>query len=67
MEKTKDPCQRQACAIQECLKKNNFQEEKCQHIIQLMIDCCNSKDNKSSKICHGMRSYSVTNTSQMKE
>ena len=43
MAKPKDPCQRQACAIQDCLKKNNYQEEKCQNIIQLMIECCKIK------------------------
>ena len=60
MAKPKDPCQRQACAIQDCLKKNNYQEEKCQNIIQLMIDCCQTKGNESSKICQGMKTYNST-------
>jgi len=60
MAKPKDPCQRQACAIQDCLKKNNYKEEKCQNIIQLMIDCCKTKGNESSKICPGMTKYNST-------
>ena len=59
MAKPGDPCQRQACAIQDCLKKNNYKEDKCQKIIQLMIDCCNTNGRELSIICKGMKSYNV--------
>ena len=65
MAKPKDPCQRQACAIQDCLKKNNYQEEKCQDIIQLMMDCCNTVAKDSSNICKGMKEYNTTKTAKI--
>ena len=65
MARPKDPCQRQACAIQECLKKNNYQEEKCQVIIQLMLDCCNTIGKDSSDICKGMVEYNTSKTATL--
>ena len=62
MARPKDPCQRQACAIQDCLKKNNYQEEKCQVIMQLMLDCCNTIGKDSSDICKGMIDYNTSKT-----
>ena len=29
-----DPCQKRACELQECLQKNNYQEEKCADAIK---------------------------------
>lgn len=60
MAKPKDPCQRQACAIQDCLKKHNYQEENCIAIIQLMLDCCNTVPKDSSNICKGMKEYNTS-------
>ena len=57
----KDPCQSQACAIQECLKKHNFQEEKCEDVIQRMLECC-KKFEKESYICEGMKEYDTSKT-----
>lgn len=37
----KDPCQSKACAIQDCLAANNYQESACQDVIRRMIECCN--------------------------
>ncbi|KAF3764893.1 DUF1903-domain-containing protein [Cryphonectria parasitica EP155] len=28
------------CAIQDCLKKNTFKEDKCQDVIYALYDCC---------------------------
>ena len=35
-----DPCKQEACDIQSCLKRNNFQEEKCLDTIDKLKDCC---------------------------
>ena len=57
----KDPCQRQACAIQTCLTKNKFQEEKCHVELEQMIECCKTlgKDG-NSYICKGMLDYDTS-------
>lgn len=34
------PCHKQACAIQSCLTKNNYQEKHCQHVIEQLQQCC---------------------------
>ncbi|KAF0437092.1 mature T-cell proliferation 1 neighbor protein-like protein [Gigaspora margarita] len=34
------PCHREACAIQECLQKNNYQEERCKDVINQLFKCC---------------------------
>jgi mature T-cell proliferation 1 neighbor protein len=36
----KDRCQKQACAIQDCLKKNNYNEAYCFDAIEYMRKCC---------------------------
>ena len=58
----KDPCQRQACAIQDCLKKHQFQEEKCQEVLQQMLECCKTVEKGSSYICLGMKDYDTSKT-----
>ncbi|XP_038631004.1 cx9C motif-containing protein 4 isoform X3 [Scyliorhinus canicula] len=49
---TKDPCQKQACEIQKCLQAYNYQESKCQHVIQEMHKCCKTYA-KTSICCSG--------------
>ncbi|CAO2834779.1 uncharacterized protein LOC130809874 [Amaranthus tricolor] len=36
----KEPCKKQACDIQACLSKNNFNPQKCIHVIQKLQNCC---------------------------
>ncbi|KAH9845517.1 DUF1903-domain-containing protein, partial [Teratosphaeria destructans] len=38
--KTDPPCHPRACAIQECIQKNNYNEEKCQKQIDALYECC---------------------------
>ncbi|KAL9935466.1 hypothetical protein V8E36_005814 [Tilletia maclaganii] len=33
-------CHPEACAIQSCLQKNSFQQEKCEHLVQELYRCC---------------------------
>jgi hypothetical protein len=35
-----DPCKPQACAIQNCLKKNGYNEAKCTQCIDTLYECC---------------------------
>ncbi|EMD01082.1 hypothetical protein BAUCODRAFT_29470 [Baudoinia panamericana UAMH 10762] len=35
------PCHPRACAIQDCIQKNNYKEEKCQQQIDALYECCN--------------------------
>ncbi|OMH85158.1 Cx9C motif-containing protein 4, mitochondrial [Zancudomyces culisetae] len=34
------PCKEFACAIQDCLRKNDFQEEECTEQILKLAKCC---------------------------
>ncbi|KAJ5956754.1 hypothetical protein N7501_011033 [Penicillium viridicatum] len=36
------PCKPRACAIQDCLQKNSFNEDKCQAQIDALYECCNA-------------------------
>ncbi|KAH8697332.1 hypothetical protein BGW36DRAFT_378464 [Talaromyces proteolyticus] len=36
------PCHPRACAIQACLSKNSYKEEKCQAQIDALYECCNA-------------------------
>ncbi|XP_034567329.1 cx9C motif-containing protein 4 [Notolabrus celidotus] len=36
----KDPCQKQACAIQTCLQGNKYVESMCEDVIREMRRCC---------------------------
>ncbi|KAF1356848.1 hypothetical protein BDV97DRAFT_374475 [Delphinella strobiligena] len=40
--KVDPPCHPRACAIQDCIQKNNFDEGKCQKQIDALYECCNS-------------------------
>lgn len=33
-------CKKQACAIQFCLQRRNYQENKCAEVIKRYYDCC---------------------------
>ncbi|CAJ0745231.1 6084_t:CDS:10 [Entrophospora sp. SA101] len=35
-----ESCHKEACAIQACLQKNNYQESKCQESINQLYQCC---------------------------
>ncbi|CAD6446513.1 5d4a44aa-86ba-4e72-875e-179cc1f6bc52 [Sclerotinia trifoliorum] len=39
---TEQPCHSKACAIQECLAKNSYNEEKCRSQVDALYDCCNA-------------------------
>ncbi|KAJ1326805.1 Mature-T-Cell Proliferation I type [Microdochium nivale] len=34
------PCHPRACAIQDCLTKNSYNEARCQHLIDALYNCC---------------------------
>ncbi|KAH6613973.1 hypothetical protein C7974DRAFT_321466 [Boeremia exigua] len=36
------PCHSRACAIQNCIQKNNFNEEKCRKEVDALYACCNA-------------------------
>ncbi|EPS25735.1 hypothetical protein PDE_00671 [Penicillium oxalicum 114-2] len=36
------PCHPRACAIQDCLTKNSYNEDKCQAQIDALYECCNA-------------------------
>ncbi|KAJ9292541.1 hypothetical protein DTO271G3_8698 [Paecilomyces variotii] len=36
------PCHPRACAIQTCLTKNNYKEERCQAQLDALYECCNA-------------------------
>ncbi|KAK0383312.1 hypothetical protein NLU13_9225 [Sarocladium strictum] len=38
----KPPCHPRACAIQDCLTKNNYNEAKCQNVINALYECCDA-------------------------
>ena len=39
---------------QVCLQKNNYQEEKCQKVLQSLVDCCALWKEQSWKVCQGI-------------
>ncbi|KAI9305572.1 hypothetical protein BJ944DRAFT_239534 [Cunninghamella echinulata] len=47
------PCQQFACQLQDCLQRNNYQEEKCQTSIKALKQCCEQLLNEggSSPCC----------------
>ncbi|KAM3581694.1 Cx9C motif-containing protein 4, mitochondrial [Umbelopsis sp. WA50703] len=40
MTKETQSCLKEACAIQSCLEKNQYQEKKCQEVINRLRECC---------------------------
>uniref|UniRef100_A0A8C2H9H7 C-x(9)-C motif containing 4 homolog (S. cerevisiae) n=1 Tax=Cyprinus carpio TaxID=7962 RepID=A0A8C2H9H7_CYPCA len=49
----KDPCQKQACAIQKCLQANRYIERLCEDVIQAMRKCCEAHAGENSVCCSG--------------
>lgn len=40
--KTDPPCHPRACAIQDCLQRSNYNEEKCRKEVDALYECCNA-------------------------
>ncbi|KAI2609795.1 DUF1903-domain-containing protein [Hypoxylon fragiforme] len=36
------PCHPRACAIQDCLGKNGYNEAKCSHLVDALYKCCDA-------------------------
>ncbi|XP_013879914.1 cx9C motif-containing protein 4 [Austrofundulus limnaeus] len=51
----KDPCQKQACAIQHCLQANKYVESLCEDVIREMRRCCEAPRAVNSICCSGFR------------
>ncbi|KAK8873175.1 DUF1903-domain-containing protein [Apiospora arundinis] len=54
--KASPPCHPRACAIQNCLTKNNYNESKCQGLVDALYECCDAfyrkkGDNATSASC----------------
>ncbi|KAM4598082.1 cx9C motif-containing protein 4 [Polymixia lowei] len=49
----KDPCQKQACAIQKCLQANKYIESMCEDVIREMRRCCETHGADKSICCSG--------------
>ncbi|KAI0424176.1 DUF1903-domain-containing protein [Xylaria sp. FL1042] len=45
---SKPPCHPRACAIQDCLGKNGFNQGKCEYLIDALYECCNAFYEKNS-------------------
>lgn len=53
---SKPPCHPRACAIQDCLGKNGYNEAKCEYLIDALYECCDAfykkhGDNATSASC----------------
>ncbi|WFD03207.1 hypothetical protein MOBT1_001896 [Malassezia obtusa] len=35
-----EPCKRLACAIQTCIQRNQFQQERCNSVVRDLHRCC---------------------------
>ncbi|XP_068193608.1 cx9C motif-containing protein 4 [Antennarius striatus] len=55
----KDPCQKQACAIQTCLQANKYVESMCEDLIREMRRCCETQTGKSI-CCSGFKDSKTT-------
>lgn len=42
MAEEENPCKPLACAIQTCIQRNQFQQEKCEHLIRNLYHCCDT-------------------------
>nr|CAD1842062.1 unnamed protein product [Ananas comosus var. bracteatus] len=47
-QKSKEPCKKEACDIQACLTKNNFDPQRCLKVIELLQSCCEKCEYKST-------------------
>ncbi|XP_077591177.1 cx9C motif-containing protein 4 [Stigmatopora nigra] len=50
----KDPCQKQACAIQTCLQANKYVASMCEDVIEDMRRCCRTHG-ANSICCSGFK------------
>ncbi|KAL5414123.1 hypothetical protein PMIN06_003980 [Paraphaeosphaeria minitans] len=52
---TDPPCISRACAIQNCLQKSNYKEERCRKEVDALYECCNrfyqEKGEDASSVC----------------
>uniref|UniRef100_A0A9J7XBJ4 C-x(9)-C motif containing 4 homolog (S. cerevisiae) n=2 Tax=Cyprinus carpio TaxID=7962 RepID=A0A9J7XBJ4_CYPCA len=48
----KEPCQKQACAIQRCSQANKYIASLCEDVIQAMRKCCEVHAGENS-VCSG--------------
>ncbi|CAO3652923.1 unnamed protein product [Mucor hiemalis] len=52
------PCQQFACAIQDCLTKNDYQESKCTKQLANLTQCCKELiANGGKSVCCPERKY----------
>ncbi|XP_036380170.1 cx9C motif-containing protein 4 [Megalops cyprinoides] len=58
----KDPCQKQACAIQKCLQANKYIESRCEDVIREMRRCCAAHAGEESVCCSGFAKDQKTET-----
>ncbi|KAJ2617298.1 hypothetical protein H4S08_000399 [Coemansia sp. RSA 1365] len=59
----KPACQDEACQLQDCLWKNDFQEARCKRTLQALEKCCNELlDNGGSSRCCPSRKSNKNNT-----
>ncbi|XP_076850888.1 cx9C motif-containing protein 4 [Brachyhypopomus gauderio] len=56
----KDPCQKQACAIQKCLQANRYVESRCEDVIRAMRKCCEAHVGMKSVCCSGFSKEHMT-------
>ncbi|XP_054462906.1 cx9C motif-containing protein 4 [Anoplopoma fimbria] len=56
----KDPCQKQACAIQQCLQANKYMESMCRDVIREMRRCCSNTQAAKSICCSGFKDSKPT-------
>ncbi|PSK55393.1 hypothetical protein C1H76_7814 [Elsinoe australis] len=40
--KTNPPCHARACAIQDCLQKNQYDQDRCKKEVNALYECCNA-------------------------
>lgn len=54
------PCQSFACAIQKCLAQHNYDLEKCEHVVMMLVNEC-SKMNRLDGPCEGFKDQIMLN------
>lgn len=51
----RDPCQKQACAIQACLQAKNYDESACRKFTEALERCCERHVGRESVVCSGIK------------